>query len=941
MANIVFSNRLEVLTDVLGERVFAPERHPLSKRLIIVPSDAVKQFLMERWAKERGIACGVRFSVWTEAVDVLCLGGRVPTRLELSLLIEHALRTCPEECLEEYFGEKRELRLPAFCDALCAVFARYSLYGLPDLEGWQKRVWNRVFSLPWRALLDKAKGAVHFSGVDVFGFSFLPKAYVELGVRVSASFYLLSPCACFWGDASTRRERVRLRRENVPDVYLQDTNPILANLGRASRAFSAWVEDVPSSERYVDPGRESALAALQSDMLGLQTPQAYGDDGSIQVHAAATRLHEVELLRDFLVDLLQKESHLTPADVLVLAPDICDYLPYVHMVFGGCGVDYNVRGLPVASRFSALLSVVDKRFERASVLDVLPCRERELLAEWMEEAKVAWAVDAAQKGRLLQQEDPSPAGTWMWAFDRLLWGLAMLPTEAEPFPLPAVAYSEAEALGQALSLVQALCEDLTPLLENATLSLSEWMRRFRELTERYCPGEEELARAFDRLAVALEPIQEAVFPYSSMRRALAALLERRSGAFHPNRLQAVRFRSLKEGSPLPAQVVCVLGMEEGKFPRQEIPSSLCSAPPPGYAPSLACEDRLLFLEALLAARKVFYASYTRVCPRDHKEQPPSSVIQELLPFLEGAPVQHRPSSPPSPAPRVPFLNVIPLQRVQERAISVRALAKLAGNPLRFFLNETLGVYLPRAEKEDKEFVLSGRLRKRLRESSLKSPFPTLLRAAEAQGELPSGIWKETAVSKMQSEINDWQAHLASWGVSALCTVHFSSSCRRSEQVTEDLWICPPLVVPMDGGRKGVITGKLRGVAAQGYLHHGDGDLRDWLTLWPLFLVYLTVPFASSSVLFSKSGKACPLLLADPENWLGKYIGYYERCLESPSPLLPEWGRGVFAGKSAQQLSETEDPYVSWLASRSAELSTEGWLPYLNEVFAPLLSLEEG
>jgi exodeoxyribonuclease V gamma subunit len=94
----------------------------------------------------------------------------------------------------------------------------------------------------------------------------------------------------------------------------------------------------------------------------------------------------------------------------------------------------------------------------------------------------------------------------------------------------------------------------------------------------------------------------------------------------------VTFCSLKPMRSIPFRVICMLGMDDGAFPRQDSPIAfdLLAEQKQASARSRRDEDRQLFLESLLSARDVFYLSYTGLSAKDNSESPPSVVVSELL-----------------------------------------------------------------------------------------------------------------------------------------------------------------------------------------------------------------------------------------------------------------------------------------------------------------------
>ena len=104
------------------------------------------------------------------------------------------------------------------------------------------------------------------------------------------------------------------------------------------------------------------------------------------------------------------------------------------------------------------------------------------------------------------------------------------------------------------------------------------------------------------------------------------------------RAGGVTFCSLMPMRVIPFQVVCLLGMNEGDYPRTSVRSdfdlmSLKGLGRPGDR-SRREDDRQLLLEALLSARQTLYVSWSGKSVRDNSEQPPSVLIAQLRDYLK-------------------------------------------------------------------------------------------------------------------------------------------------------------------------------------------------------------------------------------------------------------------------------------------------------------------
>jgi exodeoxyribonuclease V gamma subunit len=98
----------------------------------------------------------------------------------------------------------------------------------------------------------------------------------------------------------------------------------------------------------------------------------------------------------------------------------------------------------------------------------------------------------------------------------------------------------------------------------------------------------------------------------------------------------VTFCALVPMRTIPFEVVCLLGMNDGEFPRGRRPPAfdlIARRPQPGDR-SMRDDDRYLFLEALLSARRKLIITYVGQSVHDNAEQAPSVVVHELLDTIE-------------------------------------------------------------------------------------------------------------------------------------------------------------------------------------------------------------------------------------------------------------------------------------------------------------------
>ena len=506
-------------------------------------------------------------------------------------------------------------------------------------------------------------------------------------------FYLPTPAASWWGDLQTVRERLRAGAAG-PALFadsVQD-NPLLQAWGAAGRDFMAVlggyevVHPQAEIEAWVDPlqGARAPLAAgglgdsllrtLQSDLLHRRAPapaRAALDrtDPSLQVHACHTRLRELQVLHDQLRGLLEDPRFhppLQPREIAVLAPDIDPYVPYLDAVFGGSGhgdalpwalADASpLAGEPLAEVFLRLLDLPLARFGLDETLDLLasaPIAEAagleadavERLHGWLREAGARWALDAAHRTALGAPEDD--AFTWQFALDRLLLGHAS-GSDAEVAGV--AAWPELE--GSALTALDTLIRLLRELARQAKVlgqpgTAAQWRERLLKLIDALLPGTPaapRAARALDRLRMLVNDFAKAAeaagytatVPAEVVRAHFAEQLTQ-ADTRAPLLTGGISFGRMVPMRLLPFRVICLLGMNDGDFPRRDpaaglnkLVAELSTAQRRPGDRSTREDDRFLFLQLLSSAQDVFYLSYLGADPRDGSAREPSVLVGELL-----------------------------------------------------------------------------------------------------------------------------------------------------------------------------------------------------------------------------------------------------------------------------------------------------------------------
>ncbi len=632
MLSVVVASTLPPLLERLAERVAEPLPSVFAQEHLVVPASPVADWLAAELSDRLGIWSA--HGVYTPARLLEKLGGAAAPGPDAWTLLErlHDLKDRPGfEAPRRYLsGDDVGLRGLQLAARVAGLFARYARFR-PDMmrawssgggQGWQPELWRA-------AIVD---GADPVAAVDAF-----------------------------LAGLDTAKLPPRLSVFGVPHLAPLEL-ALLHGVAAHTDVVVLALEGTPLAGVLVDGSATRLVAPRPSTCLGtLQSGGSPGTlDDSLRIHACHGRQREVEVLRDALLARFAADPTLQPEDVLVLAPEVDDYAPLVEGLFGTeadvskapgararvpvCFADRApLVDAPGLAAFRRVLSLAGSRrpySQVAELLDLPPVQERFGVSEaegaqmrsWLEAAAVRWGEDADFRPRF---DNPAlPEHSWRWGLDRLLLGYAIEGGDRRVYagllPVDGIEGPEAQPLGALCSFCEVLFVQLASL--ERPRAVEAWAG---VLLEAY----DALISARGRWSGSRALLQSLVGElHGSQRVGLAALLSWLDQGLQLQQRHArffgggVSFASLRVGRAIPARVVCLLGLDHDRFPRD--PASLAfdrmeGDPQPGDLPARD-EDRLAFEAAVGAAGEHLHLSFVGQGSRDNKERPPSVLVAELL-----------------------------------------------------------------------------------------------------------------------------------------------------------------------------------------------------------------------------------------------------------------------------------------------------------------------
>ncbi|MHB8659462.1 MAG: exodeoxyribonuclease V subunit gamma [Solirubrobacteraceae bacterium] len=579
-------------------------------------------------------------------------------------------------------------------------------------------------------------------------------------------------------------------------------------------------------------------------------PRLNPEDGSLQVHACHGRARQVEVMRDAILHLLEADSTLEPRDVIVMCPDIEVVAPLIQAAFGAgrrsaeadeepAGEDPDAaakrlpdlrvrladRSLrqtnPILGVVSLLLDLPAARVTASQLLDLAdrgPVRRRfgfdddevARMEGWAADSGIRWGLDDTHRRPF--KLDAVSANTWRFGLDRILLGVAMTEEHRRllggVLPLDDVESGAIDLAGRLAEFVDRVRTAVDQLSQAQTiaawaLSIAAAADALTATRERDSWQRTELQRILETIcreaAGESERDSETVLELADMRALLADRLKGRPtrANFRTGHLTVCTLVPMRS---VPHRVVCLLGLDDGEFPRKsprDGDDRLLDDPHVGDRDPRA-EDRQMLLDALLAARERLIITYTGNDERTNLPRPPAIPVAELLDVVDrtvctntGRPrdqieIRH-PLQPFDPrnfadsalipgsvwsfdpvalggaraligprAPKAPFL-ASRLPRPEERIVELDSLVRFVEHPVRALLSGRLGISvreshdrvrdaLPVELDNLEEWAVGQCLLQGLLASA---EIEACVRAEQARGSLPPGMLAVTVLARVR------------------------------------------------------------------------------------------------------------------------------------------------------------------------------------------------
>ncbi|EKD28750.1 MAG: hypothetical protein ACD_79C00222G0001, partial [uncultured bacterium] len=322
-------------------------------------------------------------------------------------------------------------------------------------------------------------------------------------------------------------------------------------------------------------------------------------DDSFQIHVAANKFREVQILHSNILNILVKEKDLNLSDIHVIAPDINEYAPYIHMIFNDeeNSLSYKIADLSFNNASQLILgidklfSLANSKWEKKDILDLfenslfqkkcgISHEELFLLFEMIEKANISFGINEKHIAKFLEENSNINhfiQKSFEKGLSRILLGMIFYLNEdfsdklfIYDFPVGQLDFSnDSVIIDKFLKVIFNLIDDLKIIEERKKLSMNDWREYLKKIIDDYFLVKDSFIEksALDNCLNFLQDLKKIEFRFASCTYLFETIynyfkkyISRMQANFNLNNEQAIFFSSFSL-SFLPAKAVFIIGLK--------------------------------------------------------------------------------------------------------------------------------------------------------------------------------------------------------------------------------------------------------------------------------------------------------------------------------------------------------------------------------------------
>ncbi|MCG8572366.1 MAG: exodeoxyribonuclease V subunit gamma, partial [Spirochaetes bacterium] len=500
MINLYCSNQAEILLEQLCQKVKHPPGNPFQPEYIVVENRGMATWLSCQLSQKLGVWANFQFpflqrileTIFKAIMQIEDIHEILIDRDEWLFLIMAEISGAEKsdyKNIYQYIHSDSELQigLKSFqlSKKIAQIFYSYSLLR-PELlekwsqdclcyhdedEKWQQKLFKKVITKTDKSLISflikklkeypKVKGSFKDlpQRIALFGISNIPRAYLDilnvLSSYIEINLFIFAPVEPIWHDFENKGEIYQKLEEHKIQSHLQVNqielgSPLMTSLGSIVLDFHYQLVkkfSLSKIDKHFQKNLDTTiLGSIQNSILTgksvfAATTNSEQDD-SICIHSCHSRLREIEVMKDQLLDLLNYDENLEAHEIVVMAPDIEEYVPFIDAVLQQdepAKIPFSIADRPIQEQsvlfqaFFYLLSLKSSRLTVTEVFDLLSfpivyqhfnitSENIRQLKNWIQQLDIRWGIDKEHKKQRNQID--SRQHSWLNGLKRAYLGYA-------------------------------------------------------------------------------------------------------------------------------------------------------------------------------------------------------------------------------------------------------------------------------------------------------------------------------------------------------------------------------------------------------------------------------------------------------------------------------------------------------------------------------------
>ncbi len=608
--------------------------------VILIPSIAYKEEIIRKIVdseNNKGIL-GFKFLLFNQLQNFLyqaVLGKNLPSKTAFFLQIEKEILKIlkDENCLKypelKRFVEKNasisSKRIHLLSQDLAAVFLELGIFENKKdqlKQPWQERIYE-ILMLPYIEEFQQAiknnqfsfQGQIHFFCIPYFDAG-IHKLFEHLGKTNQIYHYFYFPTDFFFADILTKHQK-RFWNKHHKEHTVENISVIddfLSNFIQMKKKQFEYFDDRLLEEEDDDFEAVEESFFLASFQRTLQTgilSSARFDD-SIQIDLAPSPLREVQVLYNQIMDAFQKDHSLSFSDVVVYAPDISEYAPYIHFVF-------NMPQSPFKYRIASDLATKGKLLEGLENFFLNIDSHELLLEKFLQNESIlkkmriskedsVKAYEIFKNAYILENFEENLEEGFLRILSSITFDQEKQRELEKPFAFE-IDSSFIPVLEKIFKTIRLWKEDLRFFMSRPVLTVDEWIKKLQAIIQTYFSFESEKNHTkiqLDEFFLFLKTLSlSESLSYETFYHLYEDFFMNNKISFNMNDWNAILFSSIDSASFASKKIVAVIGLTED-FPKTMDDVSYILKK--SLFPSKSQRQKDSFLNILLSAKKHLFLS---------------------------------------------------------------------------------------------------------------------------------------------------------------------------------------------------------------------------------------------------------------------------------------------------------------------------------------------